>query len=393
MVKPRRPKGTGSISVLKDGSGRADAELKVKNWDGTETRHRKRLPSEKAAERWLVKIRYEHERGMLPSAESERLMVADYMNAWLKDSVEGTVARHTFRDYSDKVRLHINPVIGRVRLRDLTREHLQKLYKKKLDEGLSPKSIRYIHAVLSRALHEAEGADLVRKNAARFARPPKIQHEEKPVLSVGDAMLFLEAIRGHRHEALYLLAVTTGLRRGELLGIKWEDLDLAAGTLRVSRSLDTYYGPAADNSPKRLASRRPAKLPAPVVEAFRRQRERQQAEISRLGPLWRGTDSYVFTTTVGTPERGDNILSRSLKPLMLAAGLPPHNFQTLRRSNATFLVLLGINPRVAMRWMGHSDVATTLRIYQQAPDELQEKAADLMGDLLFGAEKGSENDE
>jgi integrase len=89
--------------------------------------------------------------------------------------------------------------------------------------------------------------------------------------------------------------------------------------------------------------------------------------------------------TVGTPERGDNLLSRSLKPLLKSAGLPEYNFQTLRRSNATFLVLLDIHPRTAMRWLGHSDVATTMKIYQQAPDELQEKAAELMGDLLFPA--------
>jgi integrase len=83
------------------------------------------------------------------------------------------------------------------------------------------------------------------------------------------------------------------------------------------------------------------------------------------------------------PDTGDNVLSRGLKPLMKKAGLPPYNFQTIRRSNATFLVLLNIPPRVAMRWMGHSDVATTLKIYQQAPDELQEQAAELMGGLLF----------
>lgn len=214
-------------------------------------------------------------------------------------------------------------------------------------------------------------------------------------MSVADAMLFLEVIRGDPFEALYLLAVTTGLRRGEMLGLKWTDLDLDIGTLRVSRSLDTYYGPAAENAPKRQASRRPAKLPAPVVEALRRHKEAQEARRARLGPLWKGqevAEGYVFTTGVGTHQDGDNLLSRSLKPLMKRAGLPPYNFQTIRRSNATFLVLLGIGPRVAMRWLGHSDVATTMKIYQQAPDELQERAADLMGELLFGGKTPSENE-
>jgi integrase len=379
----RRAKGTGSVSERPD--GKADAEFKFREWDGTLTRRRKRLPSKEAAEKWLVRVRYEHEQQMLPSAEAERLTLGDYLDSWLSD-IEGTVSRHTHRDYADKVRLHITPVLGSTRLRDLTTGHLQKLYRRKLSEGLSPRSVRYIHVTLSKALHDAEGRDLVRKNVAKFAKPPKDEHSEKPVMSVTDAKRFLEAIRGDRFEALYLLAVTTGLRRGEILGLKWTDVDLEAGTLKVSRSLDSLYGPHQEVDPKRQASRRASKLPAPVVEALRRHRAAQEARRARLGPLWKGPEideSYVFTTTVGTPERGDNVLSRGLKPLMKKAGLPPYNFQTIRRSNATFLVLLGVSPRVAMRWMGHSDVATTLKIYQQAPDELQESAAELMGKLLF----------
>lgn len=382
VKRPRRIKGTGSISV-DPVTGKADAELKVREWDGSTRRIRKRLASEKEAERWLVKVRYEHERDMLPSPESERLTVEEYFASWL-ESIDGTVSRHTYRDYADKVRLHIVPVLGGVRLRDLTRDHLQKLYRNKLQEGLSPRSVRYIHTTISKALHDAEGADLVRKNVARFARPPKDEHVEKPVMSVAEAMLFLEAIRGNRLEALYLLAVTTGMRRGEMLGLRWEDLDLEADTLKVSRSLDTYYGPAQENAPKRAASRRPAKLPTPAVDALRRHHAAQVANQERLGPLWQES-GYVFTTTKGTPQHGDNLLSRSLKPLMRQAGLPEYNFQTLRRSNATFLVLLGVHPRVAQRWMGHGDITTTMKHYAQAPDELQEKAAELMGDLLFGS--------
>jgi integrase len=141
----------------------------------------------------------------------------------------------------------------------------------------------------------------------------------------GASYTFLKTIRGDRLEALYLLTVTTGLRRGEMLGLKWTDIDLEKGTVLVSRSLDTLYGPATENAPKR------------------------------------------------------------------AAGLPPYNFQDLRRSNATFLVLLEVHPRVAQHWMGHSSITTTMNIYSQAPDELQEKAAKLMGELFFGAEEESED--
>jgi integrase len=151
VAKERRRKGTGSISV--GPGGRADAELKVKEWDGSIRRLRKRLPNEDEAERWLVRMRYEHERNMLPSPASERLTVGEYLADWL-GGIEGTVSRHTYRDYADKVNLHIAPVLGRVRLQDLNPGHLQKLYQKKLSEGLSPRSIRYIHTTLSKALHD-----------------------------------------------------------------------------------------------------------------------------------------------------------------------------------------------------------------------------------------------
>jgi integrase len=196
----RRAKGTGSVSERPD--GKADAEFKFREWDGTLTRRRKRLPSKEAAEKWLVRVRYEHEQQMLPSAEAERLTLGDYLDSWLSD-IEGTVSRHTHRDYADKVRLHITPVLGSTRLRDLTTGHLQKLYRRKLSEGLSPRSVRYIHVTLSKALHDAEGRDLVRKNVAKFAKPPKDEHSEKPVMSVTDAKRFLEAIRGDHFEALY----------------------------------------------------------------------------------------------------------------------------------------------------------------------------------------------
>lgn len=115
--KKRRPKGTGSISVLPD--GRADAELKVKSWDGSERRERKRLASEEEAEKWLLKVRHEVATDTLLSAEAGRLTVSDYLDAWLRDSVAGTVARHTQRDYEDKVRLHLKPALGKVRLADI----------------------------------------------------------------------------------------------------------------------------------------------------------------------------------------------------------------------------------------------------------------------------------
>ena len=258
-----------------------------------------------------------------------------------------------------------------MKLGELGTPHVNALYRDMLAEGKSPNLIKSVYAAYRKALHDAEGWDLVRKNAAAFARPPKRKEPERPVMGRDEARRFLDEIRGERLEALYLLAVTTGLRRSELLAIRWEDLDLAAGTLRVRGT-------------KTAASRRPAVLPAPVADALRRHRQAQLFEARRAGPRWR-EHGMAFPTTVGTPQRGDNVLARSLKPIMARSGLPTEKcFQYLRRSAATFLMLLKVHPRDAMRWLGHSNIQTTMNVYAQAPDEMQEETARLMADLLFG---------
>ncbi|MDP9440474.1 MAG: site-specific integrase, partial [Actinomycetota bacterium] len=244
-------------------------------------------------------------------------------------------------------------------------------------------SVGYIHTTIRKALAQAEAWDLVRKNVARFAKPPKEGHSEPSAMTVEEAQRFLRAIAGDRLEAIYLLAVTTGLRRGELLGLKWVDLDLERGYLRVERSLDTLYGPAVENDPKRASSRRPAVLLPPVVAALEAHKTRQAAERLAAGPAWR-EHGYVFPTRVGTPERGDNVLKRSLKPLASEIGDPTLDFRKLRRSHSTFYAILNVHPRVAQMSMGHGSFSTTMKYYTGVPADLQKQAAEALGELLFG---------
>lgn len=372
--RPRRAKGTGSISERPD--QRYDVAITLDTLLG---KHRFKTTTNtyRDGERWIAKMRRDYEQGGL-SPDGQTITVSEYYPLWLA-SVEDALAPNTYRDYSDKFRLHIVPRHGKIRLRELTTPHVNALYRDMLDSGSSPRQIQYVHAVYRKALHDAEGWDLVRKNVARFARPPKQEAPDRPVMGREEAALFLREIRGERLEALYLLAVTTGLRRGELLAVRWEDLDLDKGTLQVRGT-------------KTAASRRPASIPAPVADALRRHRKAQLEEKMQAGPLWRES-GMVFPTTIGTPQRGDNVLARSLKPIMARAGLPTEKcFQYLRRSAATFLVLLKVHPRDAMRWLGHSNIQTTMNVYAQAPDEMQEETARLMADLLFGAKPDASQD-
>lgn len=368
--RPRRAKGTGSISTRPD--ERFDAAITLDTLIGKH-RFKTTVNTYRDGERWIAKMRRDYERtGLSPDGRS--LTVSGYYPLWL-GSIEGTVAPKTHSEYADKFRLHIAPRHGKIKLRELTTPHINALYRDMLKGGASPRLIGSVHAAYRKALRDAEGWDLVRKNAAAFARPPRQEAPERPVMGREEARRFLDEIRGERLEALYLLAVTTGLRRSELLAIRWEDLDPEKGTLRVRGT-------------KTAASRRSAVLPAPVAEALHRHRQAQLFEARRAGPRWR-EHGMVFPTTVGTPQRGDNVLARSLKPIMARAGLPTKKcFQYLRRSAATFLVLLKVHPRDAMRWLGHSNIQTTMNVYAQAPDEMQEETARLMADLLFGTRPG-----
>ena len=375
----QRANGEGAISDRRD--GRKDVELTIHGPFGTK-RLRTTKKNRTEALAWIEQMKRDHADGGL-DLDATKTTVGEFLDLWLRDSVKGSVARYTFVDYEGKVRLHLKPAIGHLKLRALTSAHLQTLYRRKLDEGLSPRSVGYIHTTIRKALAQAEAWDLVRKNVARFAKPPKVSHSEPDAMTIEEAQRFLRAIAGDRREALYLLAVTTGLRRGELLGLKWVDLDLERGYLRVERSLDTLYGPAVENDPKSASSRRPAVLLPPVVTALKAHRARQAAENLAAGPAWR-EHGYIFPTRVGTPERTDNVLKRSLKLLAAEIGEDSLDFRKLRRSHSTCYAVLNVHPRVAQMSMGHGTFDTTMEYYTGVPADLQKQAAEAIGELLFG---------
>ena len=375
----QRANGEGAISNRED--GRKDVELTVHGLFGTK-RLRTTKKNRTEALAWIDQMKREHANGAF-DLDTKKLTVGQYLDTWLHDSVKGRVARHTFVDYEGKVRLHLKPAIGHLRLQELTTAHLQALYSHKLDEGVGVRTINITHATISKALGEAEAQDLVRKNVAKAAKPPQQEHNEPDIMAVEEARHFLRVIVGDRLEALYLLAVTTGLRRSELLGLKWTDLDLDRGHLHVERSLDTQYGPAQENDLKRAASRRSTLLLPPVIASLKTHRMNQTAERVKAGSAWR-EHGYVFPTRVGTPERGDNVLKRSLKPLAEKIGDPTLDFRKLRRSHSTFYAVLNIHPRVAQMNMGHGSFLTTMKYYTGVPADLQKQAVEALGELLFG---------
>jgi integrase len=218
------------------------------------------------------------------SSTARGLKVKDYLRRWLSDSVKDTVRATTYERYEQNCRKHIIPALGRVKLKDLAPVHVRGLYKEKLQD-LSPRSVRYIHVTLHKALKQAVHDGLIPRNVTEAVKPPQIHRKEMRPLTPEQAKTLLETVRaeGDRLEALYVMAVTTGLRQGELLGLKWDDVDLEAGTLQVRRTLTTAKGSPVLSAPKTKGSRRSVKLSQTALGALRSHLERQLVEIRQGG--------------------------------------------------------------------------------------------------------------
>jgi integrase len=314
-------------------------------------------------------------RGILPSPAN--LSVERYLSSWLTDSIEGTVSRATYDAYHRDVHHHIIPVLGRRKLMELSSSDVRRLYRLKRDEGLSDRTLQYIHTTLRRALKDAvnDPSTNLHRNPTDGVKPHKTLEgaakESKALDPIQVAALLSEA-SGSRSEALYTVAIHTGLRRGEILGLRWEDVDLEAGTLSVKRSLDVD---GTLKVPKNPASRRTLKLTPRALSALRAHRARQNEERLKAGDVWHD-NNLVFPNTVGKPMNAGNFYRREFQLLLLRAGLAGEGFtfHSLRHTFATTLAAKGVNPATAQKMLGHSDIRMTLAIYTHATDEMQDAA-------------------
>jgi integrase len=173
--------------------------------------------------------------------EAGSLKLGEYLDRWLPN-IRDTVRQRTWERYEQLVRVHIKPALGRVKLKDLTATHARGLYREKLESGSSPRTVQYIHTTLRKALQDAMSDGLMPRNVADGIKAPRPKRKEINPLSPEQARTFLKAVRGDRLEALYVLALHRGLRQGELLGLRWDDLDLEAGTLQVRPSYAATRG-------------------------------------------------------------------------------------------------------------------------------------------------------
>jgi integrase len=357
MTMGRRGNGEGSISRRKD--GRWEAKYTAHTADGPKRRALYGKTRKEAADK-LAKVLADSASGY--TFDTENMTVGQYLDRWLKDTDRGSVRTSTYERHEQIVRLHLKPALGRVKLSKLTPAHVQGLYSDKLDSGLSPATVQKIHAVLHKALVQALRWNMIPRNATDAVKAPRPAPEEMHPLSPVEARKLIEAVRGDKLEALYVLAVHTGMRQGELLALKWEDIDLIEEVIRIRHTLVRSGGRISIGEPKTKGSRRTVHLTDAAAEALKTHLEQQLEDIERLGDLYRD-GGLVFTSGVGTLINPSNLRRRSFKPLLKRAGLPQIRFHNLRHTCATLLLSRNVHPKYVQELLGHATVAITLDTY------------------------------
>lgn len=314
--------------------------------------------------------------------EPSKITVASWLDTWLEEYKKPTVKPKTYESYEVLVRKHIKPSIGSILLKDLRAEQVQKLYNEKAKE-YSPRQAEVIHVVLHSALEQAIKNDLIIKNVTNATTRPKKAKKEPRVLTPEEQESLIKAMKGDRLEAAFILALFTGLRRGEILGLKWKDINFKDKTLRVMRTLcrvkdyDTSDVAKSKtklefNTPKTDKSKRIVPLLDGVIAALKAHKKKQAAEKLRLGEGYRDQD-LVFCNEFGDPL-DPRRLKESLDAIVEKAGLKKVNIHALRHTFATRGLENGIELKVMQELLGHSTITMTADIYSHVLPEKKREA-------------------
>jgi len=328
-------------------------------------------------EKMKVTLR-EQQQGTLITAPQQTLK--DYLEYWLEDVHKMNIRVSTYVKYK-KLLKHILPTLGQTMLQKLTPQQVQKLYANKLKEGLSPKMVVNIHGVLHKALDNAVKWGLVAKNVCDLVSPPRLPKIEQQVLTLEQAHTLFEHVKKHRLEVVLMLALTTGMRRGEILALRWHDVNLHEGSIQVKRTVDyiPHYG-YVETEPKTARGFRKIMLPSFVVGALKAHRLQQDEVRSKAGDKWVEKE-LIFCGLLGD-YFNPNYLLRVFKQVLIDAGLPHMRFHDLRHSAATILLSMNIHPKVVQELLGHSTIGMTLDIYSHVLPSMQKDITDRWDDEL-----------
>lgn len=387
MAKKMRKRANGEGSIVQKTNGSWEARISIKNplTGAYELKTRCRT-SQKEVREWLNELKAQVTRG--EHLSDNKITLGEWAMTWLNEYAKNQVRATTWESYESTIRNHIIPELGGILLSDLKPSRVQQVYNQKLiagrdggHKGLSATSVGYIHAVLHSMLKRAVKNGLVSKNVAELVdKPKKTRHEIKP-LSLEELKHFLIAIKETHHYAAYLLECYTGLRRGELLALRWQDVDFDNKKIMVCQGLVRTKEGLSFNQPKTEASRRSIPINDEVLAALKMQKRRQREQKVFLGQGYNQDKDLVFCNITGNPL-DPRSFTKSFQRVLLQAGLPQIRFHDMRHTHATLLLALGENPKVVQERLGHTTIRMTLDTYSHTLPGMQESATAVLGKAL-----------
>jgi integrase len=370
-MRRRRGRGEGAIYERSDGQWTCAVSL---GYDGEGKRRRRALyaRSKKGVQEKLAQFHADTMAGK--RTERSKLLLRQGMQRWLDDVVATSLRANTYRSYLGIARNHVLPQLGGTSLGNVDSVAIQNLYKVLEQRGVPVRTRELVHSVLHSFFHRCQLWNLIDRNPCDGAQRPRSQKRTMHTLTKEQALLLLDAARDNPLYALYYLALSTGMRQGELLGLRWCDIDFVQRFVSVQHTMQESGGTLKLAPPKTASSRRRIALSAADIVALQTHRQEQT-----IAP---DVSSLVFCDTRGGPIRKSNLLRRSFGPLLKRAGLSRIRFHDLRHTNATLLLAAGTPVKVVSERLGHADTATTMNFYQHVLPTMQETASILIGSLL-----------
>ncbi len=318
-----------------------------------------------------------------------KLTVGQWLDIWQRDYLGGVKASTAFH-YGEQIRLYLKPALGAVKLETLNAHTIQHFYNALGNErangkpGLSPKSVKNVHGLFHKALQQAVAVGYLRFNPSDACTLPKIEHKEIKPLEDAQISDFLKAIDGHCHELLYKVALFTGMREGEILGLDWDSVDFKSGTITVRQQLRReqkkgggYYLTSPKNGKPRTLT------PAPwVMKLLRLQKARQMEQQLKAGPFWEDT-GMVFTNEIGGYLSYRTVYD-CFKRVVASIGCPGVRFHDLRHTYAVTALRAGDDIKTVQGNLGHATAAFTLDVYGHVTDQMKQASAARMERYIKG---------
>jgi len=335
--------------------------------------------TKKDAEKRLAELFHQLDTGTFTKPSKDTL--SDFLSRWLQDYAKPHLTPRAYERYESIIRVHLTPSLGSIPLTEVRPDHIQKHYTAMLNDGLSARTVRYHHVILHVALQSAVKWGLVPRNVADAVDPPRPGHTEMHTWNENEIAQFLDGIKDSQYYTLFYTALFTGMRRSELLGLTWQDIDLLYSVISVNRGLHHLSdGSYVFTEPKSAKSKRTIALPPSAILVLKAHYDNQKLERDMVGKPLSDTD-LVFSTIEGKPLR-PNTITRAWETLAARYGVKVIRFHDARHTHASIMLKQGIHPKIVQERLGHSSIAVTLDTYSHVAPGLQESAAKRFDEVL-----------